>query len=263
MLGAHGLFCVEKLGLGVLENVMSKFFAFLFALVFTVAAVPALEVVVGCNAEFPPFEFTDEDDNIVGYDIDVINAVGRAGGFDVKVQNQAFDTLVEGLESGKLDAVISGMTITDARREKIDFSEPYYNAAQVIVVLEKTPGFESIDAIKGRLVGVQLGTTGAGMAENVMGTESPDLKQFRKYSEVFTDLRLGRIDAVVVDLPVAQSFLTKIPGLRISSPRMSEEQYGIAVKKGNSELMTLINAGLAKIRASGEFDEITAKWFQE
>lgn len=242
---------------------MSKFFALLFALVFMAAVVPAAEVVVGCNAEFPPFEFTDDNDNIVGYDIDIMNAVAKAGGFAVTIQNQAFDTLVEGLESGKLDAVISGMTITDARKEKIDFSEPYYNAAQVIVVLEDTKGFESIDDIKGKRIGVQLGTTGAGMAENVMGADSADLKQFRKYSEVFTDLRLGRIDAIVVDLPVAQSFLKKIPGLRISSPSMSEEQYGIAVKKGNNELMTQINAGLANIRASGEFDAITEKWFQD
>lgn len=242
---------------------MSRIFALLLAVVLMTAAVPAAEVIVGCNAEFPPFEFTDDDNNIVGYDIDVMNAVGKAGGFEVSIQNQAFDTLIEGLESGKLDAVISGMTITDARKQKIDFSEPYYDAAQVIVVLEDTKGIETIDDIKGKRIGVQLGTTGAGMAENAMGAENPDLKQFRKYSEVFTDLKLGRIDAIIVDLPVAQSFLKKMPGLRISSASMSEEQYGIAVKKGNTELLTKINAGLANIRASGEFDAITEKWFQD
>jgi polar amino acid transport system substrate-binding protein len=235
----------------------------LFTLVFAVAlSADAGQVIVACNAEFPPFELTDDDNNIIGYDIDVINAVGKAAGFDVVMQNQAFDTLVNSLESGKVDAVISGMTITDARREKVDFSEPYYNAAQVIVVIDTVEGYTKIEDIKGKLIGVQRGTTGAGMAEEVMGKDNADLKQFRKYNEVFNDLRLGRIDAVVADLPVAQTYLKNIPGLKISSPSMSEEQYGIAVRKGNADLLKQINAGLAAIRASGEFDRIAEKWFQ-
>ncbi|MDR0362794.1 MAG: basic amino acid ABC transporter substrate-binding protein [Planctomycetota bacterium] len=242
---------------------MSRFIQAVLALVMVAApSVRAGEVVVGTNAEFMPFEYTDDDNNIIGYDIDVINAVGRAGGFDVRIHNQSFDTLVEGLETGKLDAVISGMTITEARREKIDFSEPYYNAAQVLVVQEKTPGYEKIGDIEGKVVGVQLGTTGAGMAEEVMGENNPDLKQFRKYNEVFSELRIGRIDAIVVDLPVARAYVDKIPGIRISSPPMSEEEYGIAVRKGNAELLAKVNAGLKAIHESGEYDEITAKWFQ-
>ncbi|MDR1611463.1 MAG: basic amino acid ABC transporter substrate-binding protein [Planctomycetota bacterium] len=242
---------------------MSRFLQAVLALVMVLALTArAGEVVVGTNAEFMPFEFTDDDNNIIGYDIDVVHAVARAGGFEVRLHNQSFDTLIEGLESGKLDAVISGMTITEARKEKVDFSEPYYNAAQVIVVQEKTPGFEKIGDVKGKLVGVQLGTTGAGMAEEVMGENNPDLKQFRKYNEVFSELRIGRIDAVVVDLPVARAYVEKIPGIRISSPPMSVEEYGMAVKKGNSELLNKINAGLKAIRESGEYKEITNKWFQ-
>lgn len=219
------------------------------------------EVMVGTNAEFRPFEFTDENNAIVGFDVDVINAVGRAAGFKPVMRNQAFDTLIEGLESGKLDAAISGMTITDARRQKIDFSEPYYNSAQVIVVLEGTPALADMASLKDKLVGVQLGTTGAGMAEETLGRDNPNLKQFRRYNEVFSDLKLGRIDAVVVDWPVARAYVSKMGGMSISSKPMSEEQYGIAVKKGNAELLGKINEGLKKIRESGEFDRITEKWF--
>lgn len=218
------------------------------------------EIVVGTNAEFMPFEFTDDDNAVVGYDIDIINAVARASGLTIRINNQAFDTLIGGLESGQLDAAISGMTITEARSKVIDFSEPYYNAAQVIVVRDETKGLEKIGDIKDKVVGVQLGTTGAGMAEEVMGGDNPDLKQFRKYNDVFTELHLGRIDAVVVDLPVAEAYVKARQGIRISSPPMSEEQYGIAVRKG-SALLGQINAGLKKIRESGEFDRITAKWF--
>ena len=243
---------------------MSKLFAIIAALVLGMSvSAAALEVVVGTNAEFPPFEFTDDADAIVGYDIDIVTAIGKAAGFEVKMQHQAFDTLIAGLETDKLDAVASGMTITDARKEKINFSDPYYNAAQVIVVQEKTPGYTKIEDIKNSKVGVQLGTTGAGMAEEVMGETNPDLKQFRKYNEVFTDLSLGRIDAIVVDLPVAQAYLRRIDGLRISSEPMSQEEYGIGVKKGNQALLDLINEGLAKIRASGEYEQITDKWFRD
>ena len=218
------------------------------------------QIIVGTNAEFMPFEYTDDQNNIIGYDIDIIKAIGNAVGLEVSISNQAFDTLIEALESGRIDAVISGMTITDARRQRVDFSEPYYNAAQVIVVTGNTKGIETIEDIKGKLIGVQLGTTGAIMAEEAMGENNPDLKQFRKYNEVFSELRLGRIDAIVVDLPVAEAYIKQFPTLKISSAPMSEEQYGIPVKKG-SPLLQQINEGLKKIRASGEYDELTTKWF--
>ncbi len=243
---------------------MSKLSLVVAAVLFAVCApLAAAEVVVGTNAEFPPFEFTDDNNNPIGYDMDIIKAVGDAAGFSVRIQNQAFDTLVEGLESGKLDAAISGMTITQARLEKIDFSQPYYNAAQVIVVQEGDAGYQTIEELKDKIVGVQLGTTGAGMVETVLGEDNPNIKQFRKYNEVFSDLKLGRIDAIVVDLPVAQAYLRRLSGLKVSSPRMSEEEYGIAVRKGNAELLKQINDGLAAIRANGEYDRITDKWFQE
>lgn len=229
---------------------------------FLSSAVSAGEIVVGTNAEFMPFEFTDDDNNIIGFDIDIINAVAKAEGLTVRMHNQSFDTLIEGLDTGKIDAAISGMTITPTRKEKVDFSEPYYNAAQVIVVKEDTPGYETIEDIKGKKVGVQLGTTGALMAEGAMGENNPDLKQLRKYNMVFSDLKLGRTDAVVVDLPVAQAYLKQVDGLRISSPPMSEEQYGIVLKKGNKALLDKMNSGLEKIRASGEFDQIMKKWFE-
>ncbi len=221
----------------------------------------AVEIDVGCNAEFPPFELTDNNNEIIGFDIDIIKAIGKAAGFDVKMHHQVFDTLILSLESDRLDAVISGMTITDARKLKVDFSDPYYNAAQVIVVRDDTSGISKIEDIKGKVVGVQLGTTGATMSEQVMGEQNNDLKQYRKYNEVFMDLKHGRLDAVVVDLPVAQAYLRMLDGIQISSEPMSEETYGIAVKKGNAELLAQINRGLKLIRESGEYDRISEKWF--
>ena len=243
---------------------MRTFLSLVCVLVLSVSvAVSGEKLVAGTNAEFPPFEFTDNDNKIVGFDIDIITAVGKSVGYDVEMRHQVFDTLIESLESKKIDVAISGMTITDARREKVDFSDPYYDAAQVIVVREADAGYTAMDQLKDKKVGVQLGTTGALMSEEVLGENNENLRQFRRYTEVFNELRLRRIDAVVVDLPVAKAFIRRIKGLKISSQPMSEEQYGIAVKKGNAELLKIINEGLLTIRESGEYDRITEKWFQD
>ncbi len=241
-----------------------KKFALLLAMVvigFGMVAQAGQQIIVGTNAEFMPFEFTDDNNNIIGFDVDIITAVAKEEGISVRMHNQSFDTLIEGLETGKIDAAISGMTITEARKEKVDFSEPYYNAAQVIVVRDGTVGFTKIEDIVGKKIGVQLGTTGALMAEEVMGEDNSDLKQLRKYNMVFTDLKNGRTEAVVVDKPVAEAYLKQVSGLKISSPPMSEEQYGIVVKKGNKDLLDKMNSGLAKIRANGVYDKIMKKWF--
>lgn len=241
---------------------MSKFLAALAALSLSLSvAACAGEVRVACNAEFPPFEFTDDGNNIIGYDIDVIAAVGRASGFAVAMRDQVFDSLLAGLEAGEFDAVISGMTITEERAQRVDFSDSYYNASQVIVVREGTPGIASLADIRGHTVGVQIGTTGAALAEEAMGADNPELLQFAKYNEVFNNLMFGRLEAVVVDFPVAQTYARLVPGLAVSSEPLSEEQYGIAVRKGDRELLDKINAGLKAIRDSGEYDAITEKWF--
>lgn len=219
------------------------------------------EYVVGTNAEFPPFEYFDKENQVVGFDIDLVKAVGEAAGFKVKILHQAFDTLVEQLDGGKLDIVAAGMTITEDRKKRIDFSEPYFNAAQVIVVRDGTEGFTKIEDIKGKRVSVQLGTTGATMAEEAMGKNNRNLKQFRKFSEAFAELKLGRVDCVVVDLPVAKNYVSQLDGIFISSPPMEDESFGLGIAKGRDELLAKVNKGLAAIRESGEYDRLIAKWF--
>jgi polar amino acid transport system substrate-binding protein len=241
---------------------MRTLFAFAAVLVLSLSlSVRAGEVIVGTNAEFPPFELTDDGNNIIGYDIDIIKAVGKAAGFEVSMHDNAFEWLIAGLESGSLDAVVSAMTITEERRRQVDFSEPYYNASQVIVVAEGTAGLDSLASLKDRKVGAQLATTGAAMAEEALGKDNPDLHLLDKCNAVFTELILGQLDAVIVDLPVAETYVKLLPGLAIGSKPMSEEQYGIAVKKGDKALLDKINAGLAAIRKSGEYDAITKRWF--
>lgn len=224
-------------------------------------------LTVGTNPEFPPFELVEKGTNkIIGFDVDLITEVAKAAGYaGVKMEAFAFDTLVEALNQKKVDVVIAGMTITDERKAKVLFTDPYYNAAQVLVVTKKNKTISTLDDIKDKRVGVQLGTTGGVVAEKALGQNNPNMKQFRKYTEVFYELKLGRVDVVVVDMPVAQAYLKlkNFSDLKISSKPMSEEEFGIAIAKDNTELHKQLNAGLKSIRESGKLDQLLNKWFDE
>lgn len=224
-------------------------------------------LTVGTNPEFPPFELVEKGTNkIVGFDVDLITEVAKAAGYaGVKMEAFAFDTLVEALNQKKVDAVIAGMTITDERKAKVLFTEPYYNAAQVLVVTKKNNQITTLDDIKDKRVAVQLGTTGGVVAEKALGQNNSNMKQFRKYTEVFYELKLGRVDVVVVDMPVAQAYLRmkNFSDLKISSKPMSEEEFGIAVAKENADLHKQLNAGLKTIRENGKLDQLLSKWFDE
>ena len=116
-------------------------------------------VYVGTNAEFAPFEFL-EGDKVTGFDMELIAEIGKVAGFEVEVKNQAFDGLLPALQSGKIDLIIAGMTVTDERKKAVDFSESYYTASQVIIVPADNTAIKSFDDLKGKNVGVQIGTTG-------------------------------------------------------------------------------------------------------
>ena len=219
-------------------------------------------LLVGANADFDPFEFI-RNNEIVGFDIDLMTAVGQAAGFEPKFLNQPFDALVESLAAGQVQAIISGIAISKDRRRHIDFSDPYFHAAQVIVAGGDAVGLSRIEDIRGRRVAVRLGTTGAAMAMREMGGVLRQLKQFRGYGDAFDELALGRVDCVVVDLPVAVAYLRRGAGLKISSPPIGEEFFGIGVAKGDKTLLDRINHGLGAIRKSGEYDRLLEKWFGE
>ena len=226
-------------------------------------AVAGETVVVGTNAEFPPFEFRDKDNEIIGFDVDLVKAIAREAGFEVRFVNHAFDTLITSLAGGRIQLIAAGLTITDERKELIDFSAPYYSSALVMVVREGTEGIERIGDIVDRRVAVQLGTTGAAKVEEVMTSPKRQLRQFRLYREAFAELTRGNADVVVVDLPVALNYMRHVPGLTIAGEPMDEDLFGLGVAKDNPALRDKVNRGLARIRESGEYDRLVEKWFGE
>lgn len=221
-------------------------------------------ITVASDATWPPMEFVDADGQIVGFDIDLLNAVAEAGGFEVEIQNTAWDGIFAGLANGDYDAVISSVTITDERKNTMDFSIPYVNAGQILVVPADAPAsVTSLEDLAGREVGAQIGTTGAFAVEEAVGVE---LRTYDEIGLAVEDLANGRIAGAVMDNPVAADYVLQNENyagrLKIVGEPFTEEFYGIAVKKGNTEVLDMINAGLEIVLTNGTADEITNAWLR-
>jgi polar amino acid transport system substrate-binding protein len=212
---------------------------------------------VAVDATYPPFESVDASGAIVGFDVELVRAVARETGLEVEVINQPFAGILPGLAQGKYDAVISCLTITPERAKEVDFSRPYYDAGQVIAVREADASVRSLADLKGKTIAAQIGTTGFDAASRVEGATP---KAFKEIELAYLELLAGRADAVINDEPPTRIYLKDHGGIRIVGPPFTEERYGIAVRKGNADLLAKIDAGLAKVAASGEFERLKVRW---
>jgi len=224
------------------------------------------KITIATDATWPPMEMVDTNKEIVGFDIDLMNAAAKAGGFMVEFKNTAWDGIFAGLDNGKYDAVMSSVTITDDRKKTMDFSLPYINAGQILVVKSEVNGVTKLDNLKGKTVGAQIGTTGAFEIDKVKDANKIKEKTYDEIGLAFEDLMNGRIDGVVVDTPTAASYALqneKYKGkLKTVGAPLTEEYYGVAVKKGNQKVLDLLNAGLKKVMDAGANKAIEDKWLK-
>ncbi|MBO8142374.1 MAG: basic amino acid ABC transporter substrate-binding protein [Firmicutes bacterium] len=233
-----------------------------FLLVAGAHDVVAAQVLrVGSDVAYPPFEFVDEETGeFAGFDMDLIREVGRRLGMEVEIINTAWEGIIPGLLAGDYDVVISAMTITDERAQAVDFSDPYFATGQVIVVRADDTSVQQPADLTGKVVAVQIGTTGQFAAERIEGVARID--HYPSTPEALLALRLGRADAAVVDELVAMEEARANPGtLKVVGTPFTVEYYGIAIRKGRQELLRSINRTLAQIKADGTYDELYAKWF--
>ncbi|MCP5515054.1 MAG: basic amino acid ABC transporter substrate-binding protein [Spirochaetales bacterium] len=220
-------------------------------------------ITIASDATWPPMEYVDENKNIVGFDVDLMNAAAEAGGYEVVIKNTAWDGIFAGLANGEYDAVCSSVTITEERKATMDFSIPYVNAGQVLVVEAGNDTDKVLADMKGKEVGAQIGTTGAIEVQNTAGAV---LKTYDEIGLAIADLANGRIAGVVADAPIAADFVLQNDEykskLKIVGVPFTDEYYGVAVKKGNQEILDLINAGLKKVIDSGKAKELEDKWLR-
>jgi len=214
-------------------------------------------------ADFPPFEFIDENGDFAGFDIELMNAIAEKIGYEVKWENADFAGLVASLQTGKYDAVISGMTITASRQEEVDFSRPYFRSDQAVVVQESNMGTLSREDLADKRIGVQLGTTGELLARELV-SDKGTVYTYDSLDQAFLDLNTGRLDAVVNDLPVSGYFLVRNPNLplKVAFAIEAGEHYRNGVKKGNTELVEKIDNALIQLKEEGKYAEIYQKWFE-
>jgi glutamine transport system substrate-binding protein len=228
-------------------------------------STPKQKLVVGTEATFPPFEMI-KDGEYTGFDMEIIRAIGESQGYDVEIKNLGFDALIPAVQSGNIDCVIAAVSIDEERAKKVDFSQPYFDAGLIIAVKQETTGITTTKDLQGKKVAAQVGTTGAEACRQIKDKDAgTDIRYFDSVGEAFMELEKGGVDAVINDLPVTLDYIQttgKDSVKMVGDVFNTDEQYGIAVKKGNSKLLDDINKGLDEIKASGQYDQIYGKWFK-
>jgi polar amino acid transport system substrate-binding protein len=219
-------------------------------------------LVVATDATFPPFEFIDEETKaIVGFDIDLMDALAERAGLNITYQNVGWDPLLAGMADCQYDMAISAMTITEERAKAFSFSDPYINAGQIVIVAIGNDTVTGPEDLVGATIGAQIGTTGAMEAEAIQDSV---LKIYDTYEFAFLDLANGQIDAVIADYPTAVAFVNQNAGqIKVVGDVFTDENYGIAFCLGNDELIAQVNAALAELRSEGLIEQLVSEWYAE
>lgn len=216
-------------------------------------------LVMATNAEFPPYEYHDNG-SIVGIDVDIAKAIAEKLGMELEVEDVAFDSIIPEIVSGKADMGLAGMTVTEDRKASVDFSDTYAKASQMIIVKDDS-SITGPDDLKGVTVGVQLGTTGDIYVSD-LEADGTTVERYNKGFEAVQALSQGKIDAVVIDGEPAKTFVAETEGIKMLDEAFTEEEYAIAVKKGNTELLDKINGALGELKADGTLDKIVAEYIK-
>jgi ABC-type amino acid transport substrate-binding protein len=215
-------------------------------------------LTVGSDIPYPPFE-QGKSGEYTGFDIELMEAIGEKIGRTPEFQDTSFETIFRDVAQGKFEAVISAATITEEREKAVDFSNPYYLSEQAVLVKEGSD-VKSLEDLEGKTVAVQQGTTGQELAKEELG--GSEIRPFPEGPDAVNALKAGTVEGVIIDAPVAQNAVEKSGGVEIAEKVPTEEEYGIAVAQGESELLEEINTGLEEVLDDGTYKKIYEKWFK-
>lgn len=226
---------------------------------------------IGLEDSFPPMEYRDGNNKLKGFDIDMATEIGKRLGVKTEFVATDFNGIILALKSGKFDAIVSGMSITDERKKQIDFSEPYFMSGQIIIVKNGNTAVKKSDDLSGKTVGVELGTTGDKSAQTLdkklKSKTSKGMKEIKKYdkaTDALQDLQTGRSDAVIIDEPVGRYYISspeKKGKYAVLSEKLTSEPMGIGFKKGNKELEESVQKALNDMKKDGTMSKLSIKWF--
>lgn len=216
-------------------------------------------LVMGTNAAFPPYEFVGDDGAYAGIDVEIATAVAEKLGMTLEVKDMEFDSLISAVSGGAIDVVLAGLTVTDERKESVNFSETYATGVQVVIVKEGSD-IKTVDDLAGKVIGVQAGTTGDIYCTDDYGQEN--VKQYANGSLAVQALQNDQVDCVVIDNEPAKNFVAANEGLVILETEYITENYAAAFAKENTELLESFNAALKELQADGTVDGIIAKYIK-
>ncbi|WP_334071209.1 MULTISPECIES: transporter substrate-binding domain-containing protein [Paenibacillus] len=223
----------------------------------------AKKLIVGMSADFPPYEFhlknEKGEDEIVGFDVEIAKEIAKDVGAELEIKDMRFDSLLNELESGRVDLVISGLSPKPERAKQIDMSQIYYKAEQAIVSLtENKDKYATMESLEGLKIGVQTSSIQEDMAKTVKGAK---LTSLAKISDIIMQLKSGRVDIAILEGPVAESFVKNVDGLSITDakPVTEDEGYVVGVKKGNKEMLDQVNTTLDRLLKDGSIDKFVTE----
>ena len=218
------------------------------------------EMKVASEIVYPPMEYVDETTKQnTGFDIDLVNAIGKVEGFKPVFTNMGFDGIVAAVKTNNVDFAISALTIKPDRQKEVDFSVPYYKSGLIIAVKKDDTTIKTFDDLKGKKLAAQIGTTGADYCKTIPGVS---VKVFDHIPEALMEVKSGAAVALVNDLPVSAYYVSHAPNdYKLVGDLLTSEYYGIAVPKNKPDTLKKINDGLAKLKASGEYATLYKKWF--
>ena len=213
---------------------------------------------MGTNAAFPPYEFK-EGEKFVGIDIEIADAIAKELGTTLEVVDMEFDSIIASVQKGEVQVGIAGMTVTDERKEEVNFTHSYATGVQVVIVKADST-IASLEDLEGKKIGTQLGTTGDTYSKGDYGEEN--VTSYGKGADAIIALKGGDVDAVIIDNEPAKAFVAENEGLKILETEYAVEDYAIAVAKENTALLADINKALEKLTADGTIDAIIAKYIK-
>lgn len=226
------------------------------------------KLIVGTEAGFAPYEYL-KGNEVVGIDMDIAKAIADAMGMDLEIKNMDFDGALEAVQSGKVDFVAAGVSVSPERQQVMDFSHEYVNSTEVVVVNKANPavvvaGGDELtgSALDGKVVAVQQGNIADIWVSNKDNCSPKEVKRYTKFAQAAEDLKNGKVDCIVMDKFPADELIAANEELTALDGVLFEDKYAIAVKKGNTELLNKINEVIDKLIADGKIDEFTANHAQ-
>ncbi|AWP30143.1 ABC transporter permease subunit [Paenibacillus glucanolyticus] len=219
---------------------------------------------IGTDVTFAPFEFQDASGNFVGIDMDLLDAIAKDQNFKYEIKPLGFNAAVQALEANQVDGVIAGMSITDERKQKFDFSDPYFNSGVVMAIRQDQESIKGYEDLRGKKVAVKTGTEGYSFAESISSKYGFTIVPFDDSAQMYDDVKTGNSVACFDDFPVLAYGVKQNNGLKIVTDMEPGASYGFAVSKGkNQELLEKFNAGLVNLQANGEYNRIKEKYIGE